>query len=265
MDSEDTLAIIVEGRLLGLIFLIIITLAILFFMQRAYNGKIPQLRRLPAVDVIPEILGRCVEMGRPAWYLLGSVDFTITIQLTATIAAFQTLAYTARLAAKLGAKFFVPANYGLAYTMAYDIVENAFRAEDKLDNFDPTETVMYLPAGPDRMYIINHMWEDQVAGVFMLGSWYHEAVIYSEVAAREGAVMLGATDTTHNIPFLVAICDYSLIGEELYALGAYVSQDPTQSSSLAGQDIAKYIAIAFIIVGVILATAGVSLASMFKW
>jgi hypothetical protein len=258
------MAIIIAGRMLGLLFLIMVTLAILYFMQRAYNGKIPNLRKLSVVDKIPEILGRCVEMGRPAWYLMGSVDFTVTIQLTATIAAFQTLAYTARLAARLGAKFFVPANYGLAYTMAHDVVENAYRAEDKLDSFDTLNTVMYLPSGPDRMYIINHMWEDQVAGVFMLGSWYHEAVIYSEVAAREGAVMFGATDTTHNIPFLVAICDYSLIGEELYALGAYVSQDPTQSSSLAGQDIAKYVAIVFIIIGVILVTTGMNISSIFK-
>ena len=259
------MSIIIAGRVLGFIFLLIITAAILFFMQRAYNGKIPNLRRLSVVDRIPEILGRCEEMGRPAWYLMGSVDFTVTIQLTATIAAFQTLSYTARLAAKLGTKFFVPANYGLAYTMAYDVVENAYRAEDKLDSFDPVNTVMYLASGPDRMYLLNHMWEDQVGGVFMVGSWYHEAVIYSEVAAREGAMMFGATDTTHNIPFLVAICDYSLIGEELYALGAYVSQDPTQSSSLAGQDIGKYVAIILIIVGVILVTAGINISSIFKW
>ncbi len=75
--------------------------------------------------------------------------------------------------------------------------------------------------------------------------------------------MLGGTDTTHNIPFLVAICDYSIIGEELYALGAYVSQDPTQSSSLAGQDIGKYIAVVLVILGAILATIGINISSIF--
>ncbi|MDH5199825.1 MAG: hypothetical protein OEW93_02965 [Candidatus Bathyarchaeota archaeon] len=258
------MALIIAGRMLALVALLIIVAAILFYMQRAFSGKIPNLRRLPAVDVIAEILGRCVEMGRPAWYLFGSTSMTTPSILAPTVAAFQTLAYTARMAARVGAKFFVPVNQGLAYTMAYDIVNEAYRAEGKLEDFDPLRTVMYLPAGADRMYIINHMWEEQVAGAFFLGSWYHEAVIYTENAARVGALMLGGTDTTHNIPFMVAICDYSIIGEELYALGAYISQDPTQSSSLAGQDIGKYFTIILILIGAVLATAGISISWLFK-
>jgi len=57
----------------------------------------------------------------------------------------------------------------------------------------------------------------------------------------------------------VAICDYSLIGEELYALGAYVSEDPTVSSSLAGQDIGKFLAVLLIVLGSILITLGMSI------
>jgi len=57
----------------------------------------------------------------------------------------------------------------------------------------------------------------------------------------------------------VAICDYSLIGEELYALGAYVSEDSTVSSSLAGQDVGKYIAVILIVLGSILITFGASI------
>jgi hypothetical protein len=102
-----------------------------------------------------------------------------------------------------------------------------------------------------------------MAGAFFIGSWYHKAVIFTENAARVGAMMLGGTDTTHNIPFLVAICDYSIIGEELYALGAYVAEDPTVSSSLAGQDIGKFIALILIVVGSVLLTLGMSIKGLF--
>lgn len=258
------MSVIVAGRALGLVLLVIIIAAVLWYMRQAYSGSIPQLRRLHAVDVIDEVLGRCVEMGRPAWYLMDNVAMTTPSVLAPTVAAFQILAYTARSAARLGAKFFVPVTQGLAYTIANDIVEEAYRAEGKLEDFDPLGTVMYLPSGADRMYIINHMWSEQIAGAFFLGSWYHKAVIFTENAARVGALMLGGTDTTHNIPFLVAICDYSIIGEELYALGAYVSQDPTQSSSLAGQDIGKYIAVVLVILGAILATIGINISSIFE-
>jgi hypothetical protein len=67
---------------------------------------------------------------------------------------------------------------------------------------------------------------------------------------------LGGTDTTHNIPFMVAANNYSMIGEEMYAMSAYLSEDKTLSSSLAGQDIGKYIVILMTIVGVLLAAAG---------
>jgi hypothetical protein len=151
---------------------------------------------------------------------------------------------------------------GLAYTIANEVVEEAYKAEGKTDELNLAETVMYLPDGADRMYIINHMWSEQIAGAFFLGSWYHKAVIFTENAARVGAMMLGGTDTTHNIPFLVAICDYSIIGEELYALGTYLSEDATQASSLAGQDVGKFIALILIILGSILATLGIDIKSM---
>jgi len=259
-----TMSLVVTGRALGLVIFLAIAVAVVWFMRRAYSGKIPNLRRLPAIDAIDEIMGRCVEMGRPAWYLMDNTDMTTPSVLAPTVAAYQILAYTARLAAKLGAKFFVPVIQGLAYTIANEIVREAYLAEGKPEEFDPLETVKYLTDGADRMYIINHMWSEQVQGVFFLGSWYHKAVIFTENAARVGAVTLGGTDTTHNIPFMVAVCDYSIIGEELYALGAYVSQDPTQSSSLAGQDIGKYIAIVLTLVGSILATVGVSLTWLFR-
>lgn len=257
------MSLIIAGRALGLVVLVILIAAIFYYMRQAYSGKIPSLRRLQAVDVIDEIMGRCVEMGRPAWYLMDYVDMTTPSVLAPTVASFQILAYTARIAARLGAKFFVPVTQGLAYTIASEVVEEAYRAEGKHEEFDPFETVMYLPDGADRMYIINNMWSQRIAGVFFLGSWYHKAVIFTENAARVGALSLGGTDTTHNIPFLVAICDYSIIGEELYALGAYVSEDPTQSSSLAGQDIGKFIALILILLGSILMTVGFDISGVF--
>ena len=244
---------------MSLISLLVIIGSVLFYMFQSLQGKIPKLRRLAAVDVIDEILGRCVEMGKPAFYLMDNVRMDTPSVLAPTVAAFQILAHTARSAARLGAKFFVPVVQGLAYTIATEVVEEAYRAENKLDELNLEEQVMYLPDGADRMYIINRMWSEEMAGTFFIGSWYHKAVIFTENAKRVGAMTLGGTDTTHNIPFLVAICDYSVIGEELYALGAYLSDDVTNASSLAGQDIGKYIAVALMVIGSILITVGIDI------
>jgi hypothetical protein len=56
------------------------------------------------------------------------------------------------------------------------------------------------------------------------------------------------------LPFFVAACDYTLIGEELFAASAYLSGEPKQLGSIKGQDVAKFIAMIAIIIGVISAT-----------
>jgi hypothetical protein len=56
------------------------------------------------------------------------------------------------------------------------------------------------------------------------------------------------------LPFFVAACDYTLIGEELFAASAYLSNEPKQLGSLKGQDVGKSIAMLAIVTGVILLT-----------
>jgi hypothetical protein len=60
------------------------------------------------------------------------------------------------------------------------------------------------------------------------------------------------------LPFFVAACDYTLIGEEFFAASAYLSNDPEQLGSLKGQDIGKIIAAGLLVVGCVLATIAVT-------
>ena len=56
------------------------------------------------------------------------------------------------------------------------------------------------------------------------------------------------------LPFFVAACDYTLIGEEFFAASAYLSNDPEQLGSLKGQDVGKIIAALLLVLGCVLAT-----------
>ena len=48
-------------------------------------------------------------------------------------------------------------------------------------------------------------------------------------------------------------CDYTLIGEELYAASAYLGREPKLLGSLKAQDYAKAAVVIFAIVGMVLA------------
>ena len=63
------------------------------------------------------------------------------------------------------------------------------------------------------------------------------------------------------LPFFVAACDYTLIGEELFAASAYLSGDPLQVGSLRGQDVGKAIVMVVLVVLSVDATLGGHLTS----
>ena len=72
--------------------------------------------------------------------------------------------------------------------------------------------------------------------------------------------MTRKTAEPSQLPFFVAACDYTLIGEELYAASAYLSREPVQLGTLRGQDIGKAVILSVIVIGIVL-QLGVSLLS----
>jgi hypothetical protein len=66
-------------------------------------------------------------------------------------------------------------------------------------------------------------------------------------------MQIGGSANTHQLPFLVATCDYTLIMEELYAASAEISGNPDVLGSLRGEDILKFIVLILLGLGFILA------------
>ena len=63
--------------------------------------------------------------------------------------------------------------------------------------------------------------------------------------------------TNHfQIPFFAAACDYTMIGEEFLAAGAFISQDPNRIGGVTGQDYVKAIAALLVLVGALMVTMG---------
>ena len=63
------------------------------------------------------------------------------------------------------------------------------------------------------------------------------------------------------LPFFVAACDYTLLGEEMYAASAYLDRDPQFVGSIKSEDLAKIAIIIFLILGVGIGTVGTIVAS----
>src|SRR5690606_18816415 len=95
---------------------------------------------------------------------------------------------------------------------------------------------------------------ENVGCAFLFGRFAAESLILAEAGQQIGAMQVAATTSPEQVPFFLTTCDYTVIGEELYAAGAYLSGDPVQTGSLKGQDMAKTVIALLILFGVAQAT-----------
>jgi len=96
---------------------------------------------------------------------------------------------------------------------------------------------------------------ERVAGAFLFGHFAAESLILAEAGQQAGAMQVGAAVSPEQVAFFIASCDYTLIGEELFAASAYLTREPIQLGSLYGQDRAKLFLLLMIVAGVGIATA----------
>lgn len=213
------------------------------------------LRKLPVFDAIDEAIGRATEMGRKVLYIMGQLD----VDEPQTVASMNILARVADRTATYGCSLDIPCVWPMAMSMARETVKESYLRAGKPDEYKEDD-IYYMTtdqfgyvAGVDGI-----MMRDRPAANFYLGAFYAESLIFAETGYTTGAIQIAGTAEVDQLPFFVVACDYTLIGEELYAAGATLSDDPVQIGSIRGQDIAKAIFIIMIIVGVILKLIGIN-------
>jgi hypothetical protein len=249
------------GKIFQLVMLIILTAIILYYINKSKSGWVPTIKTIAGLEAIEEAVGRATEMGRPIHYTPGIAPINGAIAAQ-TFAGLEVLAVTARLVARYGARIIVTLRQPTVLPLAEEVVSQAYIAEGTSESYDP-DSVRYLSqeqfayaAG-----VMGTMVREKVAANIMLGGFWAESLIMAEAASDIGAIQIAGTARLTQIPFFVVACDYVLIGEELFAASAIASGNPIKLGSIAGQDIGKLIAVALILVGSILESAGIGFLS----
>ena len=93
--------------------------------------------------------------------------------------------------------------------------------------------------------------------VFMMGYFYAESLILAENDYVSGAISTAGTTSIDQLPFFIASCDHTLIGDELYAASAYISRNPLEVASIKTGDWFKALSAIIISVGSIFATLSI--------
>lgn len=230
--------------------LLILLAPVIYYIYKAKAGKKLFIRRIPGIDAIEEAIGRSIELGRPVSFTTGLTNVSPVLY-----AVLGVLKHVAKSVARYKEPLLVPQYNPEVLAIVEDVVQDSYRSVNKLSYYDPkgirflSEAQFAYASG-----YMGMMHREKVGSAFLFGYFAAESLILAEAGRQVGAMQVGASISPEQVAFFICACDYTLIGEELFAASAYLSEDPIQVGSLAGQDIAKIFIFILIISGILIVT-----------
>ncbi|MEP0814086.1 MAG: hypothetical protein HRF49_05415 [bacterium] len=242
----------------NLVFGILFGTVVLLFIARARKDKTLFIRRINGLEAVDEAIGRATEMGKPILYLTGMT----TLADLATLAAINILGEVSKKIAEYDSGLIVPCRDPVVMTVNQETVKAAYTEAGRPENYNEDSVFFLTEDQFSYTASVNGiMLRDKPAANFFMGYYYAESLLLAETGAMTGAIQIAGTDSLAQLPFFITACDYTLIGEELYAASAYLSREPLLLGSLKGQDIGKLLLMLVILLGTLLASLGVWLSN----
>ena len=222
---------------------------IVYCIYSAKRGREFFIRRIAGLEAVDEAIGRATEMGRPILYLTGLSG----VGDISTLASLNILSRVARKSAEYDTPLLLPGYDSFVMVVEREIVKGAHIDAGKPDTYK--EDNIFFVSDDQFAYVgaVNGiMLRERPAAIFYMGYFYAESLLLAETGNSTGAIQIAGTDADAQLPFFIAACDYTLIGEELYAASAYMSREPLLLGSLKGQDWSKFLLMLSIFLGVIM-------------
>ncbi len=251
--EEAPASIIRWDRTNAFILVIVFSTAILLYTRWARQGKELYLRKIPGLNAVEEAVGRATEMGRPVLFVPGIAE----LDEIETIAGISILGRVAKITAQYETPLRVPVRYPLVLAAGQEVVEQSYIEMGKKDAYDK-DSVRYV-AGEQFAFtatVNGYMMRERPAANIYMGAFFAESLLLAETGNAAGSIQIAGTARPEQLPFFIAACDYTLMGEELYAGSAYLSREPIMTGGLKGQDFIKMLIILCIVIGIVLASLG---------
>jgi hypothetical protein len=230
-------------------------IAVAIVLYTTYHRKSRRkfkIREIAGLSAVDDAIGRATEMARPVLFTPG---WGGDIQRPTTIASLNILGHVAEKTAEYNCLLMFPTHDPVIMTVAQEVVHGAYAAAGRLDNYTE-DNIRYVSssqfgyaAAVDGM--ISRL---EPASIFLLGTFEAESLILAETGNTVGAIQIAGTDSTIQLSFFIVACDYTLIGEELFAASGYLSQDESILASVRAQDMMKVLIAAFILLAALWAS-----------
>jgi hypothetical protein len=241
----------------GLLFVVVFFVLMVVLTIRSRGQSRRTLREIAAFTRLRRGVGLAVESGQRLHLSLGNGGI-FGQGGSATLVSLTLLQRLARAASISDRPPVASSGEATASLLAQDTLRSAYRAAGADGQYNPSAseltglTPFSFAAGA-----LPVIYDQQVSANILIGSFGSEAALIADAAERTGSLSLGGSDNPTGQAILYATVQESLVGEELYAAGAYLQAGPAHQASVQVQDILRWILIGLMLAAVVLNLAGV--------
>jgi hypothetical protein len=203
------------------------------------------LRRIPAYESVPAMVGRSIETGRPLHLSFGSAE--IGSQTTVLAAASAELAYEVTQRAAIGdSSPIITFTAGSTLPLAQDTLRRAYQYRGLSERYSAINA-RWLPAGENSLAfaagVTGLLGDDRAAANVLAGSFGLELALIMEAGVRRRLPQIAVSDRLQGQAVAYVFADEPLIGEEVFAGGAYLGDSAVQVGQLVTLDILRWLLI----------------------
>jgi hypothetical protein len=245
-------------NLVGLAVLALFLSLLIFFLILG-NRRPAIFRPIRGYEALKSAIERAVEAGERVHLSLGtgSVIGADSAPAFAGLVLLKSMASTTTLSDK---PVIVTTGDGAMAILAQDTLRSAYAESGGEERYQATSGRMIGPTPWSYVANLPILLPSEDVSVHVLaGSFGAEGAMAADFGERFGCFTLGGTDDAQTQALLYATAEHPLIGEELFAAGAYLDVGPIHKASLRVQDAVRFIVVVGILVGALLSAVGVAL------
>ena len=224
----------------------------------------PRFRSLPALEAISELVGRCVESGRPLVFTLGYASLN-TSSAAIAVAGLAIYEEVMKQSIDKGAEVITIINSPEHIPLLRGIAEDAYLSKGRPEEVKP-ENLIFIGGGQfSQIAATIGILDAKNAGalVYTGAIGGADTPIYGEHAGTIGAMSLGGMTNVAAWPWITSIYDYSLLGEDVLAAGCVLSKKPILTTTIWSGDFYRYFLVGIILVGAIASWMGIDVSIFF--
>jgi len=213
-------------------------------------------RPLPAYDDLGAAIEEAVEAGERVHVSLGTGS-VIGTDVAPALIGLTIASKIAEITSVSDRPVVVTAGDAAMALLAQDTLRTTYNSINASEAYSPNSGRMLGPTPFSYIANLPVLIDTEKVSVHVLaGSFGYEGALAVDFGTRLGAFCLAGTDDVQSQALIYATAEDPLVGEELFAAGAYFNQHPVHRAGLRVQDLMRMIIIGAILAGTILRGLG---------